>query len=191
MEKFNDRIAWLRIVGVPIIAWEREVFNEISSTFGVVILPSKAGVRDCNLAYEIVGILTNMGRTLNEEVTITWHGKEYRVWIKEIMEDWVLDFLIGSMGGPKRYQSMNTGDLDAGKNVRDETMGNSDEGGMAGEDEESPIEFEQSCMGNVRSMDENNEKTAQSSTKVVSSNVVPEIRKAYHSVFNACGPSDQ
>ncbi|KAJ0716593.1 putative RNA recognition motif domain, nucleotide-binding alpha-beta plait domain superfamily [Helianthus annuus] len=101
-EGFVDRIAWLRIEGVPIHAWDKDTFDMIARTFGVVISPSGATVKDCNLSYEMVGILVNSGREVKEEMEITWNGDVHKIWISEVLRDWIPDFLIGSSGIPKR-----------------------------------------------------------------------------------------
>ncbi|KAI3716758.1 hypothetical protein L1987_67865 [Smallanthus sonchifolius] len=85
-----QRIAWIRIQGVPIHLWERQVFDKIGSCFGKIALGSEMYVQEeGNLTYDRVGILVNNGIFISEEMELRWKDKKYKIWITEETTTWV------------------------------------------------------------------------------------------------------
>ncbi|KAJ0828294.1 hypothetical protein HanRHA438_Chr17g0835591 [Helianthus annuus] len=77
-------------------------------TFGEVVSPSGAMTKESNLSFEIVGILVNSGKKVIDEMSIIWNGVEHRVWISEVMRDWVPDFFLRGTGAPKHSKESDT-----------------------------------------------------------------------------------
>ncbi|KAI3808928.1 hypothetical protein L1987_24891 [Smallanthus sonchifolius] len=84
-----ERIAWIRIFGVPPHLWEDGVFDTIASNFGRVMQSSDASTREGNLAFDTVAIMVDHGLTVNREAKIMWKGTRIRCWIREVNDDWV------------------------------------------------------------------------------------------------------
>ncbi|MFS7997253.1 hypothetical protein Hanom_Chr12g01139521 [Helianthus anomalus] len=47
----------------------------------------------------MVGVMVGEGKPINEEVTLLWENKKFKVWIAEETSDWILDFLEGKDAG--------------------------------------------------------------------------------------------
>ncbi|KAJ0667578.1 hypothetical protein HanPI659440_Chr17g0679321 [Helianthus annuus] len=87
------RIAWLKIIGVPLHLLENEVFDSIGRLFGKVIHPSQISDDSGDLTFDIVGVLVGDGVEIDQEVTLLWENKRFKVWIREESRDWIPYFL--------------------------------------------------------------------------------------------------
>ncbi|KAJ0937293.1 putative RNA recognition motif domain, nucleotide-binding alpha-beta plait domain superfamily [Helianthus annuus] len=56
-----ERIAWLRIYGVPPHLWDRAVFDMVGNKFGKVVHPSQVSWNDGNWTYDCIGVLKEEG----------------------------------------------------------------------------------------------------------------------------------
>ncbi|KAF5765351.1 hypothetical protein HanXRQr2_Chr15g0702771 [Helianthus annuus] len=93
-----ERIAWLRIQGIPIHLLDNSVINRIGETFGKVVQVGQHEVWDSDLSYDYVGVLVAEGKRIQEEVVVQWKGRRYRVWVAEEVGDWEPDFLVKDRG---------------------------------------------------------------------------------------------
>lgn len=89
----DERIAWVKILGVPAHIWIPKIFNDIASRFGSVVSPSIACWDDCNMGYDYMGILINSGKRLEENLVLRWKSKSFRVWVSETECSWLPEFL--------------------------------------------------------------------------------------------------
>ncbi|KAJ0602305.1 putative RNA recognition motif domain, nucleotide-binding alpha-beta plait domain superfamily [Helianthus annuus] len=96
-----QRIAWLRISGVPLQLWIDGVFNCVGERFGKIIKPSTADEYDINFNYDAVGVLVNHGMTINEKVTIRWKQELFDVWVTEEHRFWTPNLCMESDDGPE------------------------------------------------------------------------------------------
>ncbi|MFS8013411.1 hypothetical protein Hanom_Chr14g01332641 [Helianthus anomalus] len=92
-----ERIAWLRVQGIPLHLVENGVINRIGERFGKVVKGGMHEASDADLSYDYVGVLVLEGKRIQEEVVLQWKGRKYRAWVAEEIGDWVPDFL--SMDG--------------------------------------------------------------------------------------------
>ncbi|KAJ0764246.1 hypothetical protein HanPI659440_Chr08g0289971 [Helianthus annuus] len=88
-----ERLAWLRVQGIPLHLLDNEVINKIGERFGKVLHGGRHDKWDSDLSYDYVGVLVSEGRRIQEEVIIQWKGRRYRVWVEEQTGDWEPDFL--------------------------------------------------------------------------------------------------
>ncbi|KAF5799300.1 putative RNA-binding domain superfamily [Helianthus annuus] len=88
-----ERIAWLRVQGIPLHLLDNYVINRIGESFGKIVQVGQHGVWDSDLSYDYVGVLVTEGKRIQEEVVMQWKGRRYRVWVEEEIGDWEPDFL--------------------------------------------------------------------------------------------------
>ncbi|KAM0025897.1 hypothetical protein Hdeb2414_s0021g00580091 [Helianthus debilis subsp. tardiflorus] len=88
-----ERIAWLRIQGIPLHLIDNSVINRIGESFGKIVQAGHHEVWDSDLSYDYVGVLVSEGKRIQEEVVVQWKGRKYRVWVEEHIGDWEPDFL--------------------------------------------------------------------------------------------------
>ncbi|KAJ0934171.1 putative RNA recognition motif domain, nucleotide-binding alpha-beta plait domain superfamily [Helianthus annuus] len=88
-----ERIAWVKVLGVPISLWDRHVINKIGERCGRLIVKSEADPSDGNMAEDRLAILVNSGKRIALEFSITWKGQAIPVWVEEISGKWNPDFL--------------------------------------------------------------------------------------------------
>ncbi|PWA41368.1 RNA-directed DNA polymerase, eukaryota [Artemisia annua] len=101
-----ERVVWLKISGVPIQLWDKEVFNLIGTGFGSVVQQSAACLKDGNLAFETVAVLMKETGRISESVKLLWDGQSIMVRVDEIEETWCPDFLKASPD-PNRELELN------------------------------------------------------------------------------------
>ncbi|KAJ0599842.1 putative RNA recognition motif domain, nucleotide-binding alpha-beta plait domain superfamily [Helianthus annuus] len=88
-----EKIAWLRVHGIPLHLFCDEVVSSLCCRFGTVVKPPQIGEGDGDLSMAYVGVLVGDGKRVFEEVMLSWQDKRYRVWISEDLGDWMPDCL--------------------------------------------------------------------------------------------------
>ncbi|KAJ0907015.1 hypothetical protein HanRHA438_Chr07g0293871 [Helianthus annuus] len=97
------RLVWLIVRGIPLVLWDRGVINSIGERFGRIVQPSEASPRDGCLAYDKIAVVVDHGRKINEEVTLGWRDRRFKVWVHEEEGEWSPSFV--SWGGDPASQS--------------------------------------------------------------------------------------
>ncbi|CAH1420902.1 unnamed protein product [Lactuca virosa] len=82
-----ERVAWLKITGVPLQLWEENNFTIIASRYGRVINPFDCIANRRDYSMGKVGVLTSVWRWINDEITITSNGRECKVGVVEYTDD--------------------------------------------------------------------------------------------------------
>ncbi|KAL4584666.1 hypothetical protein LXL04_009272 [Taraxacum kok-saghyz] len=83
-----ERIAWLKITGVPIEAWKEENFDTIANNFGKVLIQAQSFWQNLDVSHGKVCILTATRRKVNEELSIEVDGVSHLVGVTEMDEEW-------------------------------------------------------------------------------------------------------
>ncbi|KAJ0668107.1 hypothetical protein HanPI659440_Chr17g0685291 [Helianthus annuus] len=87
-----ERLAWLKIVGVPVHLAENKVFNDVAGHFGKVVHKSQLSEEVQDLSINRVGVLVDVGFPISDTVTLVWRNKKCKVWVQEKEEaDWLPD----------------------------------------------------------------------------------------------------
>ncbi|KAL4562130.1 hypothetical protein LXL04_034324 [Taraxacum kok-saghyz] len=83
-----ERMAWLKILGVPLDLWDKNNFFIIASKYGRVINPfdNIDSRRDNSMGK--VGVLTSSRRWINEEITISANWNMFWIGVVEYTDDW-------------------------------------------------------------------------------------------------------
>ncbi|KAM0000849.1 putative RNA recognition motif domain, nucleotide-binding alpha-beta plait domain superfamily [Helianthus debilis subsp. tardiflorus] len=88
-----ERVAWIKILGVPASLWDRHIFNKIGERCGRLLVKSEASSNDGNLAEERVAVLVSSGKRISDEFLLTWKDHNINIWVEEISGQWVPNFL--------------------------------------------------------------------------------------------------
>ncbi|KAL4570731.1 hypothetical protein LXL04_026392 [Taraxacum kok-saghyz] len=83
-----ERIAWLKIVGVPFQAWDEANFMAITSKFGRSLLNISSFWNSRDVSNSKFCILTSSRRKINEELSLMLNGNEYKIGCFEIEDGW-------------------------------------------------------------------------------------------------------
>ncbi|KAM0031750.1 hypothetical protein Hdeb2414_s0017g00512601 [Helianthus debilis subsp. tardiflorus] len=92
-----ERLAWLKIFGIPAALWDCRHVIKIGERFGKVVKGVKNMFREGNLAYVHVGVILRSGKRLNEEVTVEWGEHRFTCWVSEDAGNWVPGFVEDSV----------------------------------------------------------------------------------------------
>ncbi|KAK9050787.1 hypothetical protein SSX86_030244 [Deinandra increscens subsp. villosa] len=87
-----ERLAWLKVKGIPLHLFTNEVLNLVGGMFGRVVYKASKLESDPDLSFDYVGILVGDGKKLSEEVILEWKSRKFRVWINEELGDWIPEF---------------------------------------------------------------------------------------------------
>ncbi|MFS7955929.1 hypothetical protein Hanom_Chr07g00648531 [Helianthus anomalus] len=90
-----ERVAWLKITGVPLHLMDNEVFDLVGRLFGKVVHASALNFEDKDLAFDLIGVLVDDGNPIRDSVTLMWKEKKFKVWVVEELGDWVPDCISG------------------------------------------------------------------------------------------------
>ncbi|KAF5820625.1 putative RNA recognition motif domain, nucleotide-binding alpha-beta plait domain superfamily [Helianthus annuus] len=96
-----ERVAWLKLHGIPLNLLEADVFMQVGELFGKVLFVPKDIDEDLDLSVVKIGVLVGDAKWCNELVSLKWTNKVFRIWVVEELNDWVpecLDFEVD--GGP-------------------------------------------------------------------------------------------
>ncbi|KAI3496778.1 hypothetical protein L1887_39153 [Cichorium endivia] len=78
-----ERVAWLKIVGLPIPLWDEKNFSIIAAKFGMVINPFDFILNRDDWSMGKVGILTSRKKWINEEITVMANNENFQIGVVE------------------------------------------------------------------------------------------------------------
>ncbi|KAL4556027.1 hypothetical protein LXL04_038662 [Taraxacum kok-saghyz] len=84
-----ERIAWLKIVRIPLPAWDDENFNLVACKFGKVLVSICSFWNSFDISQGKMCILTESRKRINEEVCVKFDGVTYKIGVMEIEDEWV------------------------------------------------------------------------------------------------------
>ncbi|KAJ0835819.1 putative RNA recognition motif domain, nucleotide-binding alpha-beta plait domain superfamily [Helianthus annuus] len=122
-----ERIAWVKVLGVPVSLWDRHVINKIGERCGRLVVKSDAEVSDGNMAEDRLAILVKTGKRISEEFNVIWKDQQFCVWVEEISGKWSPAFLnveTSEFASPAT-ESYNNGSPSPGRNDSGHCMGDS------------------------------------------------------------------
>ncbi|KAJ0435378.1 putative RNA recognition motif domain, nucleotide-binding alpha-beta plait domain superfamily [Helianthus annuus] len=88
-----ERVAWIKVFGVPASLWDRHVLNRIGERCGRLLVKSDVSPDDGNLAEDRMAILVHTGKPISMEMNLVWKNHSLKVWVEEIIGHWSTDFL--------------------------------------------------------------------------------------------------
>ncbi|KAJ0809398.1 putative RNA recognition motif domain, nucleotide-binding alpha-beta plait domain superfamily [Helianthus annuus] len=86
-----ERLAWVKIQGVPIHLADNDVLNNIAEHYGKVVHGSQMEAKDENLSVSWIGLLVGEGGRIQECLSLKCKNKLFRVWLEEEITDWTPD----------------------------------------------------------------------------------------------------
>ncbi|KAJ0433559.1 hypothetical protein HanOQP8_Chr17g0660771 [Helianthus annuus] len=89
-----DRVAWLKIIGVPLCITNVKVLNNIGSLYGTVVKEARVVSRGCDASFHFVGVLVDHGKRIQDEAFLRWRGSTFKVWVLEEYKEWIDDFVM-------------------------------------------------------------------------------------------------
>ncbi|KAJ0788679.1 putative RNA recognition motif domain, nucleotide-binding alpha-beta plait domain superfamily [Helianthus annuus] len=87
-----ERLAWLKVQGIPLHLLSNEVIDAVGGVFGKVVHKANRSERDHDLSFEYVGVLVGDGKRVSEEVVLNWKDRRFRVWVMEELGGWMPEF---------------------------------------------------------------------------------------------------
>ncbi|KAJ0464095.1 hypothetical protein HanHA300_Chr14g0523141 [Helianthus annuus] len=88
-----ERVAWLRLIGIPLQLLDSDVFSLIGGLFGKVLHYPKNLDIDLDLSMVRVGVLAGEASRIKEVISLSWKNKNFRILVEEEVDAWVPDCL--------------------------------------------------------------------------------------------------
>ncbi|CAH1442510.1 unnamed protein product [Lactuca virosa] len=82
------RVAWIRILGLPLYLWGDRNFTAITEHLGKTIAPYEDLPNRVDLSCPKIGILTSRKTRINDELHVGMDGKVFKIGITEFDEEW-------------------------------------------------------------------------------------------------------
>lgn len=89
MDTSYERLAWLKINGVPLKYWGEDSFSRIVSRFGKVTISFDNIHNKRDLSMGKFGVITSRKKWVNEEFQISVNGELHSVRVVEYTDDWL------------------------------------------------------------------------------------------------------
>ncbi|KAI3777981.1 hypothetical protein L2E82_06906 [Cichorium intybus] len=83
-----ERVAWIKITGLPIQSWDESNFDAIAQSFGKVLVNSNPFWNSMDVSTGKMGILTARRSRINEEVNIDYDGEVIKIGVFETDDCW-------------------------------------------------------------------------------------------------------
>ncbi|KAL4581007.1 hypothetical protein LXL04_017213 [Taraxacum kok-saghyz] len=83
------RIVWLKIVRIPLLAWDEANFAAIAGKFGKVLVDVSSFWNCKDVSGGKIYILSNSLKRINEELNVSLLGTNHLVGVFEVDDDWV------------------------------------------------------------------------------------------------------
>ncbi|KAJ0683045.1 putative RNA recognition motif domain, nucleotide-binding alpha-beta plait domain superfamily [Helianthus annuus] len=136
-----ERLAWLKIYGVPLHLAENKVFNDTASLFGKVIKGSQLSPDDWDLSYSVVGVLVDQGARISGSASILWRKKKFKIWVSEESEDWILDCMFEEERVKKVQESEEVAGQNGGDGKEGEESSDEEEEGISARSENARDDY--------------------------------------------------
>ncbi|MFS8004214.1 hypothetical protein Hanom_Chr13g01223071 [Helianthus anomalus] len=89
-----ERIAWLKVFGIPLCISENKVVNDVGSLFGEVVKSARVERVGLDASFQFIGVLIKHGNRIQDEVFLRWKGRTFKVWVMEDYNEWLEDFVL-------------------------------------------------------------------------------------------------
>ncbi|KAJ0797091.1 hypothetical protein HanPI659440_Chr04g0169891 [Helianthus annuus] len=88
-----ERVAWLKLSGIPLHLFDGGVLGQVGEVFGKVLHVPMCFDEDQDLSISRVGFLVGTADVIREGVSMRWKDRRFRIWVEEDLEDWVPECL--------------------------------------------------------------------------------------------------
>ncbi|CAH1418414.1 unnamed protein product [Lactuca virosa] len=152
-----ERIAWLKIVGLPVRYWDNKNLSRIVKHRGKIITPMEDMFIRTDLSMIKIGIITSYRRWINEEVNAVANGKTIRIGVFEFADEW------SPFGTSSSHEVEDSSEVSGDNDVDDEGISETDmndgvkeveDGEICPEamnDEDNDMEDGEICPDNLKS----------------------------------------
>ncbi|KAJ0640348.1 putative RNA recognition motif domain, nucleotide-binding alpha-beta plait domain superfamily [Helianthus annuus] len=143
-----ERVAWVKVLGVPACLWDRHVFNKIGERCGRLLVKSDAEVSNGNFAEERLAILVNSGSRFSAEFDLSWKDQTIKIWVEEISGQWSPAFLDEDAAIPDPSDSSSESSSEFGEApVAGDSGCSSSEVGESDQSKSQHLRVPSTCMG--------------------------------------------
>ncbi|KAL4585730.1 hypothetical protein LXL04_010354 [Taraxacum kok-saghyz] len=88
-----QRVAWIKIEGLPLHMWDRNCFDSIGGLFGRVLSPAVLPHNSSDLSSGCMSILVKSIGRIEEKVEVLWKDQRFSVFVCEDIWPWVPGFV--------------------------------------------------------------------------------------------------
>ncbi|KAJ0640459.1 hypothetical protein HanLR1_Chr16g0615751 [Helianthus annuus] len=111
-----ERIAWLRVHGIPISLAVDEVIEAVGKRYGKVVQPACYSSDEKDFSYAYIGVLCGSDSRVDDRFSLFWRGKTFKVWVDEDVGEWSPECIEVN----EDCELEDTLELESGRNGRDD-----------------------------------------------------------------------
>ncbi|KAM0063413.1 hypothetical protein Hdeb2414_s0003g00090581 [Helianthus debilis subsp. tardiflorus] len=89
-----EKIAWLKLYGIPLRLLTNQVCNDIGSQFGVVVQSGSFDQVDGDLSFVLTGVLVKSPDRIHKKINLIWKEDKFSINVEEESRDWIPDCLV-------------------------------------------------------------------------------------------------
>lgn len=106
-----ERLAWVKVIGLPVCLYDRGILDEIGGKFGVLVHPAEVDENVNDLSYVLLGILCDRATRITDTVLVKWKGVSFQVLVEEVVGDWEPECLedVGTVLGDEEITTVERG----------------------------------------------------------------------------------
>ncbi|KAJ0738095.1 hypothetical protein HanLR1_Chr06g0214251 [Helianthus annuus] len=86
-----ERLAWIKIFGLPLFLFDKYVVDRIRSKFGRVVQSVQADENLEDFSYAMIGVLCQSTKRINQSYKLKWRNEEFVVLVEEDTGEWIPD----------------------------------------------------------------------------------------------------
>ncbi|KAL4555886.1 hypothetical protein LXL04_038518 [Taraxacum kok-saghyz] len=88
IDTYVDRIAWIKIIGVPLLGMDEANMATIAGQFGKILVNNKSFWSSNDISHGKACIITQKRIKINEEILVEFDGVSYHVGVSEVDDYW-------------------------------------------------------------------------------------------------------
>ncbi|KAI7724863.1 hypothetical protein M8C21_006977, partial [Ambrosia artemisiifolia] len=88
-----ERVAWLKVMGIPLDLLDDSVLGNIGSFFGSVVKKPVLDWLETDSSFQYVGVVVNHGARIKDVLFLKWRGRSIKIWVEEVEKEWLSDFV--------------------------------------------------------------------------------------------------
>ncbi|KAD3337594.1 hypothetical protein E3N88_33114 [Mikania micrantha] len=188
-----DRIAWVKVMGVPLHLWDYKIFDQIAKNYGQIIAPAFNFESKSDVSEGWFCVLTKSRRRIEESRWISFQNQKFEIGLQEESRSWIPDEINNNlpMEAPSDQvapeKKANGEDTEQSNQDVEKTDEDADSGKYNQNDNNTPT----NTPGNLEKMHIGNKNYVENSDMGGDINFSPSIRVMDSEAHQHSGPEDR
>ncbi|KAK9074113.1 hypothetical protein SSX86_006710 [Deinandra increscens subsp. villosa] len=99
-----ERVAWLKVLGIPLCILDDRVIENIGSFFGMVVRKPAVDCLELDASFQYIGVVVGQGARIQSDMFLKWRGKTFKIWVEEDEKEWLSSFIAQNDDGESQVK---------------------------------------------------------------------------------------